>query len=123
MNNSSDLGLAKFGLGAFISVQAIRQLVQANQGTDSRAGQIASWFAVVLTLIVTTALTTGRLSSTAHIMLMISVVVGLEAMGILLTYDGVNNSKPLEKNRLWFGIAYIIFGVAWFIYSMYPLLS
>ena len=111
----------------FLLVQAVRQMTQENQlasaKTESRNGQIASWFVSALIALIALILASGPpLSLDAKYLNagFIAMTIGVLGSGIALTIaatkDKATNPEP---SRLWFGIAHIIFGVFLMIMMIY----
>jgi hypothetical protein len=105
----------KISIIAYLFVQAVRQLIQVNQQfgakTETRAGQVSSWFTIVLTSVVAAILSQGPLnikSSTAYGGLLV-LFAGALGSGIAMIYDKVSNKETAEPARMWFGIGHVIF--------------
>lgn len=124
-NNTSDLVL-KTSMVAFLAVQAIRQLVQVNAQadakTESRSGQVAAWMTITLTLIIAGIMyQSGPLSSKTVTGTTLALFVGIMGSGIAMIYDAMSNKAGPEKNRLWFGIAHVVFAVMLFAFLLYSM--
>jgi len=116
----------KISMVTFLVVQAIRQLVlvnsQATAKTESRAGQVAAWMTITLTMVVAALLyPSGPLSRKNTLGGMFMVFAGVMGSGIAMTYDGMKNKTGQEKNRLWFGIAHIVFAMLVFAFLLYSM--
>ena len=125
----------KVSIMAFLFVQAIRQLIQvnnqANEGAkdkpvgnvETSAGQVAAWMTILLTLIGASILFPSSSLSKEWVMGgFATLIVGILASGSAMIYDIVNNkakAQGAEKNRMWFGIAHIIFAVLLLAYSLF----
>ena len=115
----------------FLLVQAVRQLTQENQlasaKTESRNGQIASWFVSALIALIALILASGPpLSLDAKYLNagFIAMTIGVLGSGIALTIAATKDKATnLEPSRLWFGIAHIIFGVFLMIMMIYSLVK
>lgn len=111
----------KMSMVTFLIVQAIRQLVLVNgQASDAvkketRAGQVAAWFTILLTLVVAAFLyPSNPLPNKNIIGGLFLLFLGVMGSGIIMIYDAIKNkdtSKAAEPNRLWFGIAHVIFAI------------
>ena len=116
----------KLSMVTFLIVQAIRQLVlvnsQATAKTESRAGQVAAWMTITLTLIVAALLyPSGPLTYKNTLGGLFLVFAGVMGSGIAMIYDGMKNKAGPEKNRLWFGIAHVIFAMLVFAFLLYSM--
>jgi putative copper export protein len=115
VNSSRDPStILKISILTYLCVQAIRQLVLVNNQfankVETRAGQVSTWFTIVLTLAVAGILSQGPLnikSSTAYGGLLL-VFLGALGSGIAMIYDKINNKETAEPARMWFGIAHVI---------------
>ena len=126
----SDPGVVlKLSMMTFLVVQAIRQLILINgqasgdKPIESRAGQVATWFTITLTLVIAAVLATSPLNIKPNMVkgVTFAVVAGVLGSGAAMLYDAIQNKgKQPEPNRLWFSIAHIIFGLlllGFFLYS------
>ena len=116
----------KLSMVTFLIVQAIRQLVlvnsQATAKTESRAGQVAAWMTITLTLIVAALLyPSGPLTRKNTIGGLFVLFAGVMGSGIAMIYDGMNNKGGQEKNRMWFGIAHVVFAMLVFAFLLYSM--
>ena len=125
----------KVSIMAFLGVQAIRQLIQVNNqaregakdkavgNVETPAGQVAAWMTIILTLIGAGILFPSTSLSKEWIMGgFATLIVGVLASGSAMIYDIVNNkpkAEGAEKNRMWFGIAHIIFAVLLIAYALF----
>jgi hypothetical protein len=115
MSNANDV---KISILTFLAVQAVRQLVLVNQQfgkkIETRAGQVSSWFTIVLSLAVVGLLSQGdlQISPEARFAGMLAIVVGALGSGIAMVYDKAANKETVEPARLWFGIVHILFAFA-----------
>jgi CDP-diglyceride synthetase len=118
--NSSRANISKLLLMMFLCVQAIRQLIQVNgqaaAKTESRAGQVAAWMTITMTLIAGYVLYAPK---TPHRMGLIALFVAAMGSGAAMIYDySANKTQALaaEKNRLFFGIAHVLLALAVLVY-------
>jgi len=129
--NTSPANVSKLFMLTFLGVQAIRQLIQVNQdaspktvdgksvtAAESRAGQISAWMTITMTLLI------GYLlyqKQTASRMALIALFVTAMGSGVALIYDYMTNktvAHAAERNRIWFGIAHILFALLTLVYLM-----
>lgn len=110
--NSSKANVSKLILLTFLGVQAIRQLIdvngQAAAKTESRAGQVAAWMTISMTLLAGYVLYSPK---TPHRMGLAALFIAAMGSGVAMIYDySANKTQALaaEKYRLWFGIAHVI---------------
>ena len=123
--------ILKWSMVIFLLVQAVRQMTQENQlasaKTESRNGQIASWFVSALIALIALILASGPpLSLDAKYLNagFIAMTIGVLGSGIALTIAATKDKATnLEPSRLWFGIAHIIFGVFLMIMMIYSLVK
>jgi len=120
--NKSPGNIAKTFLLAFLSVQAIRQLVLVNEQygakKESRAGQVSAWMTITMTLLAGLLLyIKGPMPTSVALG---ALVVTALTSGSALLYDYMNNKSATaaEKNRLWFGIAHVLFALVVLIYFL-----
>ena len=116
----------KMSMVTFLIVQAIRQLVlvngQAADKKESRAGQVAAWMTITLTILVAAFLYPSVPLPDKNILGGILLLfVGVMGSGIAMLYDAMKNKAGPEKNRLWFAIAHIIFAVLILAFLMFNL--
>lgn len=119
----------KLSMVTFLVVQAIRQLVLVNaqasggdKAMESRAGQVAAWMTITLTLIIAALLyPTGPLSRKTTLGGLVLLFIGTMGSGIAMTYDGMKNKGGPEKSRMWFGIAHIVFAMLVFAFLLYSM--
>jgi hypothetical protein len=125
----------KLSIVAFLCVQAIRQLIQVNNqaregakdkavgNIETSAGQVSTWMTIILTLFSAGILFPSAPLSKEWIMGgFATLIVGVLASGSAMIYDIVNNkakAEGVEKNRMWFGIAHIIFAVLLLAYALF----
>ena len=123
--NSSKANVAKLFMLTFLGVQGIRQLVQVNgranadKPTESGAGQVSAWMTITMTLLVGYIL--YKKDSTPTRMALVALIVATMASGTALIYDYITNKTvalAAEKNRLWFGIAHVIFALLTLVYFL-----
>jgi hypothetical protein len=125
---SSPNFVLKLSMVTFLVVQAIRQLILVNSQAsgdkpmESRAGQVAAWMTITLTLVVAALLyPSGPLSRKNTLGGLFIVFAGVMGSGIAMTYDGMKNKGGPEKSRLWFGIAHIVFAMLVFAFLLYSM--
>lgn len=116
----------KLSMVIFLAVQAIRQLILVNgqydAKTESRPGQVASWMTITMTLIIAGLLYPSTQLSTKTTMGGLALlVIGAMGSGIFMIYDAMKNKTPAEKNRLWFGIAHVVFAMIMLAFLLYSL--
>jgi hypothetical protein len=139
--NKSPKNIAKIFLLGFLALQGIRQLVQVNQAassktnpdgtpvkgtdgqllpeTESRAGQVAAWMTITMTLLAGYALYTP---DTPQWTALAALFIATMGSGIALVYDFATNktqAHAAEKNRMWFGILHIIMALAVLMYVVW----
>lgn len=123
--------ILKWSMVIFLLVQAVRQVTQENQlaaaKTESRNGQVASWFVSVLIAMTALILASGpplsldaKYLNAAFIAMTIGVLGSGIALTIAATKDKATNPEP---SRMWFGIAHIIFGVFLLLAMIYSLVK
>ena len=120
--NKSPANIAKLFMLTFLGVQGVRQLIQVNgqhdAKTESRAGQISAWMTITMTLLAGYILYQKQ---TASRMALIALIVAALASGSALIYDYMTNKTvalAAEKNRLWFGIAHVLFALFTLVYFL-----
>jgi uncharacterized membrane protein HdeD (DUF308 family) len=123
--------ILKWSMVIFLLVQAVRQVTQENQlaaaKTESRNGQVASWFVSVLIAMTALILASGpplsldaKYLNAAFIAMTIGVLGSGIALTIAATKDKATNPEP---SRMWFGIAHIIFGFFLLLAMIYSLVK
>ena len=120
--NSSKANIAKLFMLTFLGVQGIRQLIQvnghANSKTESRAGQVAAWMTITMTVLIGYLLYQPK---TASVMALAALFITAMGSGVAMIYDYMNNktvSLAAEPNRLFFGIAHVIFALLTLVYLL-----
>jgi hypothetical protein len=133
----------KLSMMTFLIVQAIRQLVLVNtqfgdgDKNETRAGQVAAWMTITLTLVVAALLypsgPLSRKTTLGGLFLLFAAVMG---SGVAMVYTTLDTSKTkndkgtqinkevsnkAEPSRRWFGIAHIVFAVLVFAFLLYSL--
>jgi hypothetical protein len=133
----------KLSMMTFLIVQAIRQLVLVNtqfgdgDKNETRAGQVAAWMTITLTLVVAALLypsgPLSRKTTLGGLFLLFAAVMG---SGVAMVYTTLDTSKTkndkgtqinkevsnkAEPSRQWFGIAHIVFAVLVFAFLLYSL--
>lgn len=106
----------------FLAVQAIRQLVQVNSQfgakMESRSGQVATWFTTTLLLIAAYLSTNEIKTYNSSIVFLAALFIGIMGSGIAMIYASTTTPNP-ESNRMWFGIAHVLFALIVLAYSVY----
>jgi hypothetical protein len=109
---------------AFLGVQGIRQLIQVNgranakTPTESRAGQVAAWMTITMTVLIGVLL---YMSRPAPVMALAALFIAAMGSGVAMIYDySANKTVALaaEPNRLFFGIAHVIFALLTLVYLL-----
>lgn len=122
--NKSPANIAKIFMLAFLSVQGVRQLIQVNQlasgdkPTESRAGQVSAWMTITMTMLIGFLLYQKQ---PAPRVALVALIITALTSGSALIYDYLNNKTgalAAEKNRMWFGIAHVIFALLTLVYML-----
>ena len=120
--NKSPANVAKLFMVTFLGVQGIRQLVQVNgradAGTESRAGQVAAWMTITMTVLIGYLLYQAK---PASVMALAALFIAAMGSGVAMIYDYSANktiSLAAEPNRLFFGIAHVIFALLTLVYLL-----
>ena len=123
--NSSKANIAKIFLLAFLGVQGIRQLVQVNEqagrkdGIESGAGKVAAWMTITMTLLAGFFLYQPK---TPTVMALAALFITAMGSGSAMIYDYMDakskQTVEVKRNRLFFGIAHIIFALFVLIYFL-----
>jgi hypothetical protein len=120
--NSSKSNIAKLFMLTFLGVQGIRQLIQVNgratSKTESRAGQVAAWMTITMTVLIGYLLYQPK---TASVMALAALFITAMGSGVAMIYDySANKTAALaaEPNRLFFGIAHVIFALLTLVYLL-----
>jgi hypothetical protein len=122
--NKSPANISKILLLTFLAVQAIRQLVQVNgranakPPTESEAGKVAAWMTIVMTLVAGILLYQKQ---PAPVTTLLALFVAAMGSGSAMIYDYMNNKTvalAAEPNRLFFGIAHVIFALLTLVYLL-----
>lgn len=120
--NSSKANVAKLFMLTFLGVQGIRQLVQVNgradAGTESRAGQVSAWLTITMTVLIGVLLYQPK---TASVMALAALFITAMGSGVAMIYDySANKTIALaaEPNRLFFGIAHVLFALLTLVYLL-----
>jgi hypothetical protein len=120
--NKSPANVAKIFMLAFLGVQGVRQLIQVNgqatTKTESRAGQVSAWMTITMTMLIGFLLYQKQ---SAPRVALVALVVAALTSGSALIYDYLNNKTgalAAEKNRMWFGIAHVIFALLTLVYLL-----
>ena len=120
--NSSKANIAKLFMLTFLGVQGIRQLIQvngrANGKTETRAGQVAAWMTITMTVLIGYLLYQPK---TASVMALAALFITAMGSGVAMIYDySANKTVALaaEPNRLFFGIAHVIFALLTLVYLL-----
>ena len=123
--NKSPANIAKIFLLGFLGVQAIRQLIQVNgqaggdKPVESRAGQVAAWMTITMTLLAGYFLYQPK---TPTVMALWALFIAAMGSGSAMIYDYMDakstQTVEVKRNRLFFGIAHIIFALFVLIYFL-----
>ena len=122
--NKSPANVAKLFMLTFLGVQGIRQLIQVNgrasakTPTESRAGQVAAWMTITMTVLIGVLLYQPK---TASVMALAALFIAAMGSGVAMIYDySANKTVALaaEPNRLFFGIAHVIFALLTLVYLL-----
>ena len=124
--NKSPANMAKLAVLIFLGVQAIRQLVQVNEqaGRDkspieSQAGKVATWMTITMTLLGAFFLYQPKTPTT---MALLALFIAALGSGSAMIYDYMDakstQTVEVKRNRLFFGIAHIIFALFVLIYFL-----
>lgn len=113
----------------FLAVQAIRQLVRVNgDKNETYGGKVATWMTILLTIIIASLLYPDKLSPGFVMIGLGAMFVGVMGSGIAMLVDTLSAktkdaAKAAEPNRLWFGIAHLIFALVILAYSTFLLVQ
>jgi uncharacterized membrane protein HdeD (DUF308 family) len=128
--NKSPANMAKIAILTFLGVQGIRQLIQVNEqaGRDknpieSQAGKVAAWMTITMTLLAGFLLYQPKMATfTALGALFIAALASGSAM--IYDYMDAKSTQTVEvkRNRLFFGIAHIIFALLTLVYLLISLM-
>ena len=122
--NKSPANVAKLFMLTFLGVQGIRQLVQVNgrasgdKPTESRAGQVAAWMTITMTVLIGYLLYQAK---PASVMALAALFIAAMGSGVAMIYDySANKTVALaaEPNRLFFGIAHVLFALLTLVYLL-----
>ena len=122
--NRSTANVAKLIILTFLGVQGIRQLIQVNgranaeKATESRAGQVAAWMTITMTVLIGFLLYQAK---PAPVMALAALFIAAMGSGVAMIYDySANKTVALaaEPNRLFFGIAHVIFALLTLVYLL-----
>lgn len=122
--NKSPANIAKLFMLTFLGVQGIRQLIQVNgranaeKPTESEAGQKAAWMTITMTVLIGFLLYQPR---PAPVMALAALFIAAMGSGVAMIYDySANKTAALaaEPNRLFFGIAHVIFALLTLVYLL-----
>ena len=122
--NKSPANIAKIIMLTFLGVQGIRQLIQVNgranaeKPTESEAGQKAAWMTITMTVLIGFLLYQPR---PAPVMALAALFIAAMGSGVAMIYDySANKTAALaaEPNRLFFGIAHVIFALLTLVYLL-----
>ena len=123
--NKSSANIAKSFMLMFLVVQGIRQLVQVNgranadKPTESLAGQVSAWMTITMTVLIGVLLYISR--PAPPLMALALLFVAAMGSGVAMIYDySANKTIALaaEPNRLFFGIAHVIFALITLVYLL-----
>ena len=122
--NKSPANIAKIIMLMFLGVQGIRQLVQVNgranakDATESGAGQVAAWMTITMTVLIGFFLYQPK---TPTVMALAALFIAAMGSGVAMIYDySANKTVALaaEPNRLFFGIAHVLFALLTLVYLL-----
>ena len=122
--NKSPANVTKLFLLGFLGVQGIRQLIQVNQQasgdkpTESRAGQLSAWMTITMTVLIGFLLYQKQ---PAPRVALVALITAALTSGSALIYDYLNNKTgalAAERQRMWFGIAHVIFALIALVYFL-----
>jgi flagellar motor component MotA len=108
----------------FLGVQGIRQLVQVNgranadNPTESLAGQVSAWMTITMTVLIGFLLYQAK---PAPFMALAALFIAAMGSGVAMIYDySANKTIALaaEPNRLFFGIAHVLFALLTLVYLL-----
>lgn len=123
--NSSKANVAKLFMLTFLGVQGIRQLVQVNgranadKPTESLAGQVSAWMTITMTVLIGVLLYIPR--PVPSVMALSALFIAAMGSGVAMIYDYSANktiSLAAEPNRLFFGIAHVLFALLTLVYLL-----
>jgi uncharacterized membrane protein len=128
-NNSSDVSrIVQFSAGTFLALQGVRQLLIANRlGKESAPGKTSVYFTAALYWCIAAVIAFGgKLITDKQIGIGSLFAISLAALfsGVFMMYDAVkhkDNLSNVEKDRLWFSIAHVLFGLIIFFVMLYLL--
>ena len=122
--NKSPANVAKLFMLTFLGVQGVRQLVQVNgrasgnKAMESRAGQVSAWMTITMTVLIGFLLYQPK---TASVMSLVALFIAAMGSGVAMIYDySANKTVALaaEPNRLFFGIAHVLFALLTLVYLL-----
>jgi hypothetical protein len=120
--NKSPANVAKIFMLIFLCVQGIRQLVQvngkANSKAESGAGQVSAWMTITMTVLIGVLLYIPR---PAPALSLAALFIAAMGSGVAMIYDySANKTIALaaEPNRLFFGIAHVLFALLTLVYLL-----
>jgi len=123
--NKSPANIAKGFMLMFLFVQGIRQLIQVNgranadKPTESLAGQVSAWMTITMTVLIGVLLYIPR--PVPSVMSLAALFIAAMGSGVAMIYDySANKTVALaaEPNRLFFGIAHVIFALLTLVYLL-----
>ena len=124
--NKSPANIAKIAILMFLGVQAIRQLVQVNEqaGRDkspieSQAGKVAAWMTITMTMLAGFLLYQPK---TPTVMALAALFITAMGSGVAMIYDYMDakstQTVEVKRNRLFFGIAHVLFALLTLVYLL-----
>ena len=122
--NSSKANIAKLFMLTFLGVQGIRQLIQVNgranakPPTESEAGKVAAWMTITMTMLAGFLLYQPKMATFTSLAALFVAAMG---SGVAMIYDySANKTVALaaEPNRLFFGIAHVLFALLTLVYLL-----
>ena len=123
--NKSPANVTKLFMLMFLFVQGIRQLVQVNgranakTPTESLAGQVSAWMTITMTVLIGVLLYLPR--PAPSLFALAPLFIAAMGSGVAMIYDyAANKTDALaaEPNRLFFGIAHVIFALITLVYLL-----
>ena len=122
--NKSPANMAKIAILIFLGVQGIRQLIQVNgranakPPTESEAGKVAAWMTITMTMLAGFLLYQPKMATVTALAALFVAAMG---SGVAMIYDySANKTVALaaEPNRLFFGIAHVLFALLTLVYLL-----
>jgi len=124
--NKSPANIAKIAILMFLGVQGIRQLIQVNEqaGRDkspieSQAGKVAAWMTITMTLLAGFLLYQPKMATVTALAALFIAAMG-SGSAMIYDYMDAKSTQTVEvkRNRLFFGIAHVIFALLTLVYLL-----